>query len=66
MSKRLSRLTLILVTAAGLAASTGTASATPSDNALEQPRPTTRPAARHERRRHTARPAPARAARSAK
>ena len=36
MSKRLSRLTLILVTAAGLAASTGSASASPSDNALGQ------------------------------
>ena len=36
MSKRLSRLTLVLVTAAGLAASTGTASANPSDNALDQ------------------------------
>jgi hypothetical protein len=34
MSKRLSRLTLILATAAGLAASTGTASANPSDNGL--------------------------------
>ena len=35
MSKRLSRLTLIVVTAAGLAFSTGTASANPSDTALE-------------------------------
>jgi hypothetical protein len=35
MSKRLSRLTLIAVTAAGLAFSTGTASANPSDTALE-------------------------------
>lgn len=34
MSKRLSRLTLIAVTAAGLAFSTGTASANPSDDAL--------------------------------
>ena len=34
MSKRLSRLTLILATAAGLAASTGTASANPSDSGL--------------------------------
>jgi hypothetical protein len=34
MSKRLARLTLIFATAAGLAASTGTASANPSDNAL--------------------------------
>jgi hypothetical protein len=36
MSKRISRLTLILVTAAGLAASTGSASANPSDTALGQ------------------------------
>jgi hypothetical protein len=35
MSKRLSRLTLVLVTAAGLAASTGSASAKPSDNTLQ-------------------------------
>jgi hypothetical protein len=35
MSKRLSRLTLVLVTAAGLAASTGAASANPTDNGLE-------------------------------
>ncbi len=34
MSKRIARLTLIFATAAGLAASTGTASATPSENAL--------------------------------
>ena len=34
MSKRLSRLTLILATAAGLAASTGTAAANPSSNGL--------------------------------
>ena len=36
MSKRLARLTLIFATAAGLAASTGTASAAPSENALSQ------------------------------
>ena len=36
MSKRLSRLTLIVVTAAGLAASTGAASANPTDGALDQ------------------------------
>ena len=36
MSKRLSRITLIAVTAAGLAFSTGTASANPSDTALDQ------------------------------
>ena len=36
MSKRLSRLTLIAVTAAGLAFSTGTASANPSDTAVER------------------------------
>ena len=35
MSKRLARLTLIFATAAGLAASTGTASANPSENAFE-------------------------------
>ena len=35
MSKRLARLTLILATAAGLAAATGTASANPSDSGLE-------------------------------
>ena len=35
MSKRLARLTLIFATAAGLAFSTGTASANPSDTALE-------------------------------
>jgi len=35
MSKRLARLTLIFATAAGLAASTGTASAAPSENALQ-------------------------------
>ena len=35
MSKRLSRLTLILATAAGLAASTGTAAATPSGSGHE-------------------------------
>ena len=35
MSKRLSRLTLILATAAGLAASTGTAAANPSASGLE-------------------------------
>lgn len=35
MSKRLARLTLILATAAGLAAATGTASAAPSDTGLE-------------------------------
>jgi len=35
MSKRLARLTVIFATAAGLAASTGTASAAPSENALE-------------------------------
>jgi hypothetical protein len=35
MNKRLSRLALVLVTAAGLAASTGAASANPSSNALE-------------------------------
>jgi len=34
MSKRLSRTILILATTAGLAASAGTASATPSDDAL--------------------------------
>ena len=34
MSKRLSRLTLVLVTAAGLAASTGTAAANPSASGL--------------------------------
>jgi hypothetical protein len=36
MSKRLSRLTLIAVTAAGLAFSAGTAAANPCTNALEQ------------------------------
>ena len=36
MSKRLSRLTLIVVTAAGLAFSAGTAAANPSENALGQ------------------------------
>ena len=36
MSKRLSRLTLIAVTAAGLAFSTGTAAANPTEDALEQ------------------------------
>ena len=36
MSKRVSRLTLIVATAAGLAFSTGTAAAFPSDNALER------------------------------
>ena len=36
MPKRLSRLTLIVATAAGLAFSTGTASAAPSENALGQ------------------------------
>ena len=36
MSKRLSRLTLIAVTAAGLALSAGTAAADPSENALQQ------------------------------
>ena len=35
MSKRLSRLTVIAVTAAGLALSAGTAAANPSENALE-------------------------------
>jgi hypothetical protein len=35
MSKRLARLTLIFATAAGLAASTGTASAAPGDNGSE-------------------------------
>jgi hypothetical protein len=35
MSKRLSRLTLIAVTAAGLAFSAGTAAANPSDAALQ-------------------------------
>lgn len=35
MSKRLSRLTLIAVTAAGLAFSTGTATANPSETGLE-------------------------------
>jgi hypothetical protein len=35
MSKRLSRLTLIAVTAAGLAFSAGTAAANPCDTALE-------------------------------
>jgi len=34
MSKRLARLTLIFATAAGLAASTGTASASPDDTGL--------------------------------
>ena len=36
MSKRVSRLTLIVATAAGLAFSTGTAAADPSDTALER------------------------------
>ena len=36
MSKRLARLTVIFATTAGLAASTGTASAAPSENALSQ------------------------------
>ena len=36
MSKRLSRLTVIAVTAAGLAFSAGTAAASPTSNALEQ------------------------------
>jgi hypothetical protein len=36
MSKRLSRLTLVAVTAVGIAFSTGTAAANPSANALEQ------------------------------
>ena len=35
MSKRVTRLTLIVATAAGLAFSTGTAAANPSANALE-------------------------------
>ena len=35
MSKRVSRLTLIVATAAGLAFSTGTAAANPTENALE-------------------------------
>ena len=35
MSKRLSRLTVIAVTAAGLAFSTGTAAANPSETALQ-------------------------------
>jgi hypothetical protein len=36
MSKRVSRLTLIVATAAGLAFSTGIAAANPSENALER------------------------------
>ena len=36
MSKRVSRLTLIVATAAGLAFSTGTAAANPSENALDR------------------------------
>ena len=36
MSKRVSRLTLIVATAAGLAFSTGTAAANPCGNALER------------------------------
>ena len=36
MSKRVTRLTLIVATAAGLAFSTGTAAADPSDNAFDR------------------------------
>ena len=36
MSKRVSRLTLIVATAAGLAFSTGSAAANPCDNALDR------------------------------
>ena len=64
LRSRLSRLTLILATAAGLAASAGTASANPCRRPSATA-PTTRPAARTPTSTTTARPAPARAARSA-
>ena len=46
LRSRLSRITLILATTAGLAASAGTASANPSDDGASATAPTTRPAAR--------------------